>query len=132
MAPCASASGVGGLARADDEGTDVNGAANYDSVIRRNRRIGIATLGFVVFGVLLTVLTGDHLSASTWTVIALMTLVGLGELFTARLLQLDRDDPAGVERRERRFEAVVIAAGVGLPLAALLAVAALVVLILLR
>lgn len=110
----------------------MNGATNVDRIIRLNRRFGVVTLGSVVILLALSALTGDHLSGSMWTTVALLTLIGLGELFTARLMRLDRDDPTGVERRERRVEAVVVAVGVGLPLVALLAVAALVVVIVLR
>ena len=107
-------------------------AANREKLIRRNRRLGIITLGLVAFGLVGSALLGGGLSASSWTMVVLLTLIGLGELFTARLVPLERDDPAGYERRERRTEAVAIAVGLGLPLVALLAVAVLVVVILLR
>ena len=107
-------------------------AANREKLIRRNRRLGMITLGLVAFGLVGSALLGGGLSASSWTMVVLLTLIGLGELFTARLVPLERDDPAGYERRERRTEAVAIAVGLGLPLVALLAVAVLVVVILLR
>jgi hypothetical protein len=106
-------------------------AANREKLIRRNRRMGVITLGLVAFGLAGSALLGEGLSASSWTMVVL-TVIGLGELFTARLVRLERDDPAGNERRERQFEAAAVVVGVGLPLAALLAVAVLVVVILLR
>jgi len=105
---------------------------SQSKLIRRNRRLGVAMLGIAALLVAVSVVSGEALSLSSWSMLGFIAVTGVLQLSTARLLRLERDDPAGNERRERRFEAAAIVLGVGLPLVALVAVLALAVVILVR
>jgi hypothetical protein len=107
-------------------------AMDRDRLIRRNRRVGFLTLAFVGLVLAVEAITGDHLAASTWTVLALITLTGVGQVFMARLTRLGELDQATAERRERRVDSAAVMLAVGLPLVALLAVVVLVGMIVLR
>ncbi len=87
------------------------------------------TLGFVAVVLAAGALTGEQQS---WTLLGMTTLIGLGELLALRLIRAGRSDPVASERDERRFEAMAVIVGVGMPLAALLAVAGLAIALLLR
>jgi hypothetical protein len=54
--------------------------------------------------------------------IGMMAVLGSLQLLTAWGFRRDRDDPAGRERRERRFVSAVVVWGAVLPLGALLLV----------
>lgn len=64
--------------------------------------------------------------------LAMGTASGSLALLIAWALRRDRDDPAGIERRERRLEAATVIWGAALLLVALLAVAGIIVWGLLR
>jgi hypothetical protein len=112
-----------------DVKTGVNAATDFEAMVRRNRRHGIATLGFVAVVLAVGALAGERPS---WTLLGMATLIGLGQLLAPRLIRPGRSDPVASERDERRFEAMAVIVGVGLPLAALLAVAGLAITLLLQ
>jgi hypothetical protein len=98
-------------------------AAHLARAIRINTAGGVLALsGFAVTMALVVagVMPWGLGAAST---IGMMAVIGSLQLVTAWGLRRDRDDPAGRERRERRFVSAVVAWGAVLLLGSLLLVA---------
>ncbi|MFN8628883.1 MAG: hypothetical protein U0838_00760 [Chloroflexota bacterium] len=106
--------------------------ADPENLVRRMRRVGLVTLAALAVLLVLSVATGEGLSPSNWTMVALIGLVGIGEVVGARMLRLDFEDPAGIPRREKRMEAIAVVVGIGLPLVALIGVLAFAIAVLAR
>ena len=107
-------------------------SAKFTRAIRLNVAGGVAMLACVGLFLALVLLGVFDWETGMIVPLGIGVITGSLAFLTAWGLRLDRDDPAGIKRRERRLEAGAVAWGLALLLVALLSVVAIIVWGLLR
>ncbi len=101
----------------------MNDTAKITRAIRLNTAAGVLMLATVGLSLVLVLVGAIQWEARMALGLGMGAMTGSFALLTAWGLRLDRDDPAGIERRVRRLEAGAVVWGAALLLVALLAVA---------
>jgi uncharacterized membrane protein len=113
-------------------GADMNDTAKITRAIRLNAAAGVAMLASVVLAIVLVLAGAFEWDAHMAVSLGIGTVSGSLALLLAWSLRRDRDDPAGIERRERRLESATVVWGAAILLVGLVAVVGLIVWGLLR
>jgi uncharacterized membrane protein len=110
----------------------MNDTAKLTRAIRLNAAAGVVMFASVALGLILVGVGAFQWDAHTAVSIGMGTVSGSLALLVAWGMRLDRDDPAGIERRERRLESAAVVWGAAILLVGLVAVVGLIVWGLLR
>jgi hypothetical protein len=113
-------------------GADMNDTAKITRAIRINAVAGVVMFAFVALALIPVAASAFQWDAHTAVSLGIGTVSGSLALLLVWSLRRDRDDPAGIERRERRLESATVVWGAAILLVGLVAVLVLIVWALLR
>jgi hypothetical protein len=102
---------------------DVNDTAKITRAIRLNTVAGVAMLASVALAIGLVLVGAFQWDAGMTLPLGMAAMSGSFALLIAWSMRKDRDDPAGIERRDRRLAAAFVVWGAALLVVATVAVA---------